>query len=163
MMKMLAISVALCCAYLQAHQNNEKRMAVIIPSYCNAHWYKDNLDSLFEQQYSNWYAIYIDDCSPDGTADLVRKYVMQKGMQDKVIIVQNSVRKGALANHYCATHMCDDWDIVVQLDGDDWFAHDRVLSYLNRIYQDDNVWLTYGSFEDWPGDKRGYCKPTPEK
>lgn len=141
----------------------EKRMAVIIPSYCNAQWYKKNLDSLFNQEYSNWYAIYIDDFSEDGTADLVKDYVKECGMESKVTILANQEHKGALANHYIATHMCDDWDIVVQLDGDDWFPKMDVLSYLNEIYDDQDIWLTYGSFVDWPTGKQGYSKPTPKK
>ncbi len=141
----------------------EKRMAVVIPSYNNALWYKHNLDSLFNQEYSNWHAIYVDDCSHDGTAQLVADYVRECGMQDRVHIIANTERKGALANHYIATHLCDDWDIVVQLDGDDWFPDTKVLSLLNETYEDQNVWLTYGSFEDWPKGVRGYCKQTPQK
>ena len=141
----------------------EKRMAVVIPSYNNALWYKRNLDSLFNQEYSNWHAIYVDDCSHDGTAQLVSDYVRECGMQDRVHIIANTERKGALANHYIATHLCDDWDIVVQLDGDDWFTDNKVLSLLNNTYKDPNVWLTYGSFEDWPKGVRGYCKPIPQR
>ena len=148
---------------LGVHAQGEKRMAVVIPSYCNAQWYKENLDSLFGQKYSNWYAIYIDDYSKDGTADLVKAYVKECGMESKVTVIANQEHKGALANHYIATHMCDDWDIVIQLDGDDWFPTMDVLSYLNTVYDDQNIWLTYGSFVDWPTGKPGYSKPTPEK
>ena len=138
-------------------------MAIIIPSYCNAQWYRTNLDSLLAQDYDNWYAIYIDDCSPDGTADLVRQYIAEHNLETKIKLIANTQWKGALANHYIATHMCDDWDIVVQYDGDDWFPHNEVLSFINELYQDDDLWLTYGSFEDWPNGKRGYSKPTPAK
>lgn len=141
----------------------QRRLAIIIPSYCNAQWYKKNLDSLLDQDYDNWYAIYIDDNSPDGTADLVRQYIEEHNLQSKIRLIANTERKGALANHYIATHLCDDWDIVVQYDGDDWWPHNHVFSMINDIYNDPDVWLTYGSFEDWPTNVRGYSKPTPEK
>lgn len=115
------------------------------------------------QEYSNWYAIYVDDASPDGTADLVREYIKQKNLEDKITLIANKERKGALANHYIATHMCDDWDIVIQYDGDDWFAHDKVLPLINELYDNSDTWLTYGSFIDWPINVRGYSKPTPQK
>ncbi len=146
---------------LQARE--EKRLAIVIPSYCNAEWYKANLDSLLSQEYENWYAIYVDDCSPDGTADLVRNYIKERNLENKITLVANKERKGALANHWIATHMCGDWDIVVQYDGDDWFPHTKVFSMINEYYDDPNVWLTYGSFEDWPIGVRGYSKPTPQQ
>lgn len=152
----LLIFFSLCC-------HEQKRLAIVIPSYCNAQWYQKNLESLLEQDYDNWYAIYVDDCSSDGTADLVRKFIQERNLESKIKLVANSERKGALANHWIATHMCDDWDIVIQYDGDDWFPNNHVLSFINELYQDPELWLTYGSFEDWPIGKRGYSKPTPQK
>ena len=137
----------------------EKKMVLVIPSYNNAEWYQKNLDSVFSQNYENWHVIYIDDASTDGTLDLVRNYVKLKNKESKVTIIANSQRRGALANHYCAVHMCDDWDIITQLDGDDWFAHNGVLSHINNVYEDQNVWMTYGSFIDWPTDRPGYSQP----
>ena len=49
-------------------------------------------------------------------------------------------------NLYDAVKVLDPDDIVVQLDGDDWLAHPRVLETVARLYEDPNVWLTYGSF-----------------
>lgn len=137
----------------------EKKMVLVMPSYNNAAWYQKNLDSVFSQNYENWHIIYIDDASTDGTLELVRNYVKLKNKESKVTIIANSQRRGALANHYFAVHMCEDWDIVTQLDGDDWFAHKDVLSYLNDVYDDQNIWMTYGSFIDWPTDRPGYSQP----
>jgi 2-polyprenyl-3-methyl-5-hydroxy-6-metoxy-1,4-benzoquinol methylase len=36
--------------------------------------------------------------------------------------------------------------VVLQLDGDDWLAHPDVASQIADIYEDPDVWLTYGSF-----------------
>lgn len=137
----------------------EKPMVIVMPSYNNVQWYQKNLDSVFSQTYENWRIIYIDDASTDNTGQLVMDYVKQRNMEHKVTVIVNKHRKGALANHYRAVHMCHDWEIVCQLDGDDWFAHNDVLKYLNEIYQDENIWLTYGSFKRWPTEQMGYSKP----
>lgn len=50
-------------------------------------------------------------------------------------------------NLYDAVKVLDPDDIVIQLDGDDWLAHPRVLETVARLYEDPNVWLTYGSFQ----------------
>ena len=54
-----------------AMQNNEKPFVVVIASYNNIKWYKKNLDALIMQNknYSNWRAIYVDDCSTEYGSD----------------------------------------------------------------------------------------------
>jgi glycosyltransferase involved in cell wall biosynthesis len=56
----------------------EKNIVIVTASYNNKDWYKQNLDSVFVQKYQNYRLIYIDDCPPDGTYELVKEYVEQK-------------------------------------------------------------------------------------
>jgi SAM-dependent methyltransferase len=48
-------------------------------------------------------------------------------------------------NLYDAVSGLDPDVVVVQLDGDDWLAHDQVLERVACLYEDTDVWLTYGS------------------
>lgn len=130
--------------------SDETSFVIIIPSYNNSSYYQKNLESLFNQEYENWKAIYIDDASTDETAGLVENYVRENGFEDKVSIIRNPLRLLAMANIYYAVHACDDHEVVVTLDGDDWFAHNNVLTLLDKCYRDPSVWLTYGSYIDWP-------------
>ena len=36
------------------------------------------------------------------------------------------------------------------MDGDDCVAHENVLAYINNVYQNPDVWLTYGQFAIFP-------------
>jgi glycosyltransferase involved in cell wall biosynthesis len=137
----------------------EKHIVVEIPSYNNSLWYERNLDSVFSQNYSNYHVLYIDDCSSDGTADLVERYVKERGLESRVTLVRNKTRQGAMANHYYAIQWCADTDIVIQLDGDDWLAHSAVFSFINTIYQQKNIWITYGQYVHWPSGIPGYKGP----
>ncbi len=130
--------------------SEEKHFVVIIPSYNNSTRYKRNLDSIFMQKYDNYNVIYIDDASPDGTGDLVEKYIKEKNQEHRVILIKNTERRKAMANIYNAVYMCDDFDIIASCDGDDYWANDHVLALLNKIYQDPNIWMTYGSLLSWP-------------
>lgn len=136
---------------------DEKPMVLVIPSYKNKDWYKRNLDSTFSQNYSNYRIIYVDDASPDGTGDLVEKYVKEKNKQALVHLIKNPKRVGALANLYTAIHLCKPEEIVCTLDGDDWLSNHDVLKRVNKEYQDPQIWMTYGQHEQWMGDgKRVY-------
>ena len=100
-----------------------------------------------------------DDASPDGTSKLVADYIAQSGMSNKVTMISNATRQGAMFNQYHAIHSCIDNAIVIILDGDDWFPHDRVLEYINRVYQDPLIWLTYGQFIEYPINQVGFLLP----
>lgn len=128
----------------------EKPLVVVIASYKNKKWYKKNLDSVFAQKYDNFRVIYTDDASPDGTGKLVRNYLSKRNLDEKCTLVLNPSRVGALANDYRAIHSCTDDEIIVILDGDDWFAHDNVLKIINEAYDSGEVWLTHGKFIRWP-------------
>ena len=143
--------------------NDERRIVVLVCSYNNKPWYRWNLDAIRKQRYSNYHVLYIDDCSPDGTGQLVQEYIDEHQWHDKVTLVRNTVRRGPMANQYHAVHdYCDDMDIVVICDGDDRFAHADVLSFVNKVYADGSVWLTYGQFKVYPSGARGFCCPMPE-
>lgn len=145
--------------FLSLHSNQEKKIVIVTPSYNNSKWYQWNADSVLTQEYSNYHWFYTDDCSPDRTGELVAQHVKERGLEDKVTIIINKERKLALENLYTMIHQCDDHDIIAILDGDDALAHPRVLQRINEAYQDDNTWLTYGQFIEWPTGFRGFCRP----
>jgi glycosyltransferase involved in cell wall biosynthesis len=137
----------------------EKEIVVIIPSYNNAQWYTRNLTSLLSQEYHNYRAIYIDDCSSDDTGALVEEFLHTYDHNKRVTLVRNQGRYGALANHWRAVQVVNDEAIVVHLDGDDWFAHRHVLQRINQAYTDENVWMTYGQFVTYPQQTVGHSMP----
>ena len=138
----------------------ERPIVLIIASYNNHEWYEKNLDSVRLQNYSNFRAVYIDDASDDGTSSLVQSYIQKYGLEKLIKFIHNDTRKLALANQYAHIHECRDDEIIIILDGDDWFAHNDVLTRINQAYSDPNVWLTYGQFQVYPSDQIGFCKPT---
>jgi len=140
----------------------EKPIVIVIPSYNNQKWYAKNLQSVLSQNYSNFRVIYTDDCSPDGTGNLVEAYLMNNDPDHKIQLIKNSNRRGALHNLYTMIHMCTDDAIVATLDGDDWFPDNEVLNRLNEVYSADEVWLTYGQFELHPSKIRGWASPMPD-
>lgn len=129
---------------------------IVIPSYNNKEWFEKNLDSVFAQTYKNYSVIYIDDVSTDGTGDLVGNYIKAHGVQKSITLIKNKKRNGALANIYHAVYTCQDRDVVVLLDGDDWLAHENVLLRLSREYSKKKYWLVYSQFELWPMHEIGW-------
>lgn len=140
----------------------EKPFVIVIPSYNNKEWCTRNLESVFSQEYSNFRLIYIDDASSDSTYDLVKEYTEKSGQIERVTLIHNKTRLGALANYYHAIWSCDPREIIVELDGDDWLANSQVLATLNKAYQNPDVWVTYGQFIVYPEGGIGWVSEVPQ-
>jgi len=138
-----------------------KSFVVVIPSFNNARWCQRNLESVLNQAYPLFRVVYVDDASTDGTPDLVAEYLAETATEHRVIFHRNSSRVGPVANIDRAVRSCDPNAIVVLVDGDDFLAHPQVLTRLNAIYEDPDVWVTWGQFTRFPQDSEGFCAPIP--
>lgn len=138
----------------------EQPIVVIVPSYNNEKWYFDNLQSILTQQnYSNFRVIYINDCSTDKTLTYVEEYKKNYDVNGKITLINNSTRRGAMANIYHAVHSCHDDEIILLVDGDDRLANNNVFNFINTVYTKEDVWLTYGQYKEWPHGTLGFNKP----
>lgn len=182
--------ILFCSRSLLANGSDELSMVIVIPSYNNEKWCVKNLESVLHQHYSNYRIIYVNDCSKDRTGNMVEQCVKEMDMDYRVIdfnppdsdietiveafctdiqrerhfftLVNNKKRVGALANLYRMIHSCDDEEIIVTLDGDDWLANDEVLHILNTTYQSGNIWFTHGTLKEYPWGHVAWCEPIPE-
>ena len=66
-----------------------KNIAIIIPSYNNCQWYQRNLSSVIAQDYQNFRVIYIDDCSSDGTGELVEQFIAEHNSGNLTHLIRN--------------------------------------------------------------------------
>ncbi len=166
---MKKLLVLLICGFSFLHarvvKEQYKSICVVTTSRNNADWYQKNLDSVFAQNYprDKVHIVYCDDASTDNTFNLVWEHVVQCGWQNNVTLLGNNRRRGAMFNHWRAIHLCAPDSIIVNLDGDDWFAHNNVLQTINQAYQNEKTWITYGQYEEDhnPGKKIGHCREIP--
>jgi hypothetical protein len=106
-------------------------------------------------------AIVIDDVSDDGTYEIARQVV---GYDSRILLVRNDRRLGALANIMRGIDALrpEPNDVVVTLDGDDWFSSDDTLGYVQRTYRESpELRLTYGQFVHSASGAIGLCAPYP--
>ncbi len=58
---------------------------------------------------------------------------------------------------------CPEHRVIGLLDGDDWFYDRFVLERVAKVYKEEDVWLTFGSFEFYPTGQRGWVRPYSKK
>jgi len=136
---------------------------VVIPSFNNAPWCRRNLESVLTQDYPLFGVTYLDDASTDETPKLVDGYLADSATPNRhrVTSHRNRTRVGPVANIDRAVRCCDPGAIIVLVDGDDFLAHPQVLKRLDAIYEDPEVWVTWGQFTRFPQDGEGFCAPIP--
>jgi len=133
-----------CDDYIENMKSNIT-FVFIIPSYNNENSIEINLQSIFDQTYTNWKIIYINDCSTDKTHEKFEE--LTENYTEKIMYIHNKEKMGQAFNRYRAYNMCSDDEFCVLLDGDDWLANKNVLKYLTTFIPYHNLEMTYGNFK----------------
>lgn len=128
-----------------------QKYIIVIPVYNAVNYIGTCLDSVLSQKYNNYEVVIIDDCSIDGTWGVICKYPFHN--------IRNLKRIGSgLANIMTGIKVASNYDVIITLDGDDYFSDEDVLVYLNEVYKE-NVWMTYGQYRPVSGKYENYCQP----
>ncbi len=138
----------------------KNRFLIISTAYNKGKWIEFNVTSIKQQSYGNFKAYYGYDKSTDDTLHYLSQSI---GADARFDIIHNEV-PGSFLNNFMGTYrylkannLVEPQDIIVEVDGDDWLLHPFVLQYLNDIYQNPNIWMTYGQYIQYPsGDFGGH-------
>ena len=122
----------------------KNKFKVIVCVYNSEKWIKKCLFSILNQTYTNYDLIVINDASTDNTFNIIKS--IQKDYN--FTFLNRSKNTGLLKNTIDGINLIcnDDNDIIISIDGDDWLYCCNAFEYLNKIYQDKDIWLTYGQF-----------------
>lgn len=134
---------------------------IIVPFYNVEKWIKICIRSIKAQDYKDFQCVLLDDMSTDDTAKIVREEI---GDDPRFTFVEVQEKAFALKNIYdgIALSSPEPENIIVTLDGDDWFARKDVLTVLDQVYRNSDCRITYGSYAEYPGGKKGkFAKPIP--
>lgn len=92
----------------------------------------------------------------DECRNSVRNQISSNHVTHHVIIDNDG--KGACRNHFETLQKIkpDFNNIIIHLDGDDLFIGSNVISKLDKVYQNKNVWATYGNYVS---RNKSVCRP----
>jgi len=110
------------------------------------------LDSVERQRYpkNRYRHLVIDDDSTDDTSRLIEDW-RESHQGHNVDLVKRSRRRGGTWNTLDGIRQVDSESIVIELNGDDWLPDPGVLAFLNKVYQDPEVWMTYNTQRESTG------------
>ncbi|GEM_PF-1170211 len=120
------------------------------------------LESVYNQQYKRSLVkhVYIDDASTDATNELIVKWLSDHPGHN-VEYIRNETNMGGCANNLKGFRLAPSGSIILEVNGDDRLPDPGVITYLNKVYEDPDVWMTYNSFKATNGFYLA-CKPITE-
>jgi glycosyltransferase involved in cell wall biosynthesis len=136
----------------------ENKFIIITTCYNVSPYLEHNITVNKFQSYTNSLFVYVDDNSSDNSYDILISLTKE---DDRFIILKN-INNGSQAKSYIhaieylkENNLIFPEDIIVEIDGDDWLSSTFVLEYLNEIYQNPEIWMTYGQYQMWPKGELG--------
>ena len=139
------------------------RLKIIVNCGPCAAFIEQCLRSITSQTYPHWEAyVTVDPC---GDRTFERALVGQ-GDDARIVVTRNRTPLYSMANLVRAIErsQAQPEDVIVVLDGDDWFYTDQALQVIVNTYLRHDCWLTYGSWVpnvddgyvgQWPPYRRG--------
>lgn len=120
----------------------------IVSSFWNCSNYIERcIDSVLNQSYTDFKMFLIDDISTDDTVKKIKNKI--KG-DERFVLIENQEKKFKLKNLddlIMDESLFDDEDVIIELDGDDFFYDNQVvLKIFNKYTNNKHLWLTNGSF-----------------
>lgn len=103
------------------------------------------ISSVRQQSFDAWGAFVTVDPCGDNTYE---RAIVAADDDRRIRIQRNEERRYSMCNivHAIQRSNAQPEDVIVCLDGDDWFASDDALSIIADVYQRFDCWVTYGSW-----------------
>lgn len=133
-------------------------MIVMTTFYNAAEYIERCVGSLMGQRFRDFTCYLIDDMSTDDSVEKARAMIQG---DERFVLIVNEEKKYKNLNYIGILNdipEIDENEVVVELDGDDWLPESKVLGRINDIYQDENVWITNGSFK-YSSGAEGFSAP----
>ena len=113
------------------------KVNIIMPTYNDSKTIVESLDSIKNQTYENWQLTIVNDGSTDDTESVVKKYIKDNNLEDKIryIYEENKDQLNAIIN---SLDYIDDDGIIYVLHSDDTFENEESL-YKAVFYMCDNT------------------------
>jgi len=101
------------------------KVSILVPFYKVEKYVGRCVESLFAQTYQNIEYVFVNDCSPDKSMDVINEYIVKYGVADKCKMIVHDKNQGISASRNdCLDNMTGDYFLFV--DSDDYIDNDMV-------------------------------------
>jgi O-antigen biosynthesis protein len=117
-----------------------KRVSVVVPNYNYARYIEDRLNSILKQKYPIYELIVLDDCSTDGSVEVIKANLANQPVYNRLIV--NETNSGSVFAQWRRGADLARGDYVWIAEADD-LAKPELLSSVMAGFKDDATVLSY--------------------
>ena len=132
--------------------NNDIKVSIRVPFFRVENYVGKCVESLFRQTYKNIEYVFVNDCTPDKSMEIINENIDKYGVRDKCKIIEHETNKGiSTSRNDCLDNATGDY--ILFIDSDDYIDLDMVESLVNAAKENDADISGCGYTEEF-GDRR---------
>ena len=136
--------------YLKKKQ--ETKVSIILPSYNYGWCISEAIESVIEQDYSQWELIVVDDGSSDNSFEVIKNYVEKYPDKIKLYFHSNNSHKGLVESYKLGLSKCSG-NFVAFIEADDMWEKSSLSSRLRVFDRFEDVIVVYNNVEVFGDEK----------
>lgn len=125
-------------------ENENPLVSFVSLTYNHAKFIEDTIAGALSQDYPNMEIIISDDASPDGTYEVMQRYLREHPTDKNIRLNCNEINMGLVAHLNYLTENFAHGDIVVLAGGDDISLPNRVRETVDVFLSDDSIKMVTG-------------------
>lgn len=124
------------------------KVSILVPFYMVENYVGRCVESLFTQTYSNIEYIFVNNCSPDKSMEVINEYIEKYGVADKCKMIVHEQNQGISASRNdCLDNMSGDYFLFI--DSDDYIDKDMVELLVEAAIKEDADIAGCGYIEEY--------------
>lgn len=133
------------------------KVSILVPFYKVEKYVGKCAESLFTQTYTNIEYVFVNDCTPDKSMEVINEYIEKYGVADKCKMVIHEQNKGISASRNdCLDNMTGDYFLFV--DSDDYIDKDMVEVLVDAAVKENADITGCGYIEEFPDHSVAYSQ-----
>jgi len=112
------------------------KVSILVPIYNVAPFILKCCKSLFNQTYQNCEFVFVNDCTPDNSIELLNSLVDEYQVREKTKIINHLHNKGLAEARNTGVTACSG-EYIMHVDSDDYLENDAVEKSVNEILKNE--------------------------
>ncbi|KKT72433.1 MAG: glycosyltransferase [Candidatus Moranbacteria bacterium GW2011_GWF1_44_4] len=113
------------------NSDEENLISIVLPYYNRKEFIIDQLNSILVQTYENWELIIVDDCSTDGSEEIIQKFIGEN--KNRRITYKKNERNLGLMKNFEKGLNYTSGEYIAVCDSDDVWFPDKLEKELERL------------------------------
>lgn len=111
------------------------KVSILVPFYKVENYVGHCVESLFTQTYKNIEYVFVNDCTPDGSMDVINSYIEKYGVANQCKMIVHEQNQGISASRNdCLDNMTGDYFLFI--DSDDYIDKDMVELLVEAVVKE---------------------------